>query len=58
MQNHLDQSGLTLKLNELNIPRLNSTTCQGCHASNRLLQNNPREMTEQDALQIYQAIYA
>ena len=24
----------------------------------RLLQNNPREMTEQDALQIYQAIYA
>ncbi|MCE6005472.1 iron-containing alcohol dehydrogenase [Acinetobacter junii] len=59
MQNHLDQSGLTLKLNELNIPEAKlPQLAKDAMLQTRLLQNNPREMTEQDALNIYQAIYA
>lgn len=59
MQNHLDQSGLTLKLKDLDIaesklPQL----ARDAMLQTRLLQNNPREITEQDALQIYQAIYS
>lgn len=59
MQNHLDQSGLTLKLSELNIAEAKlPQLAKDAMLQTRLLQNNPREMTEQDALQIYQAIYA
>ena len=59
MQNHLDQSGLTLKLKDLDIaesklPQL----ARDAMLQTRLLQNNPREITEKDALQIYQAIYS
>lgn len=59
MQNHLDQSGLTLKLKDLDIPEAKlPQLAKDAMLQTRLLQNNPREMTEQDALQIYQAIYA
>ena len=59
MQNHLDQSGLTLKLKELDIAEAKlPQLAKDAMLQTRLLQNNPREMTEQDALQIYQAIYA
>ncbi|MCH4248183.1 MAG: iron-containing alcohol dehydrogenase [Acinetobacter populi] len=52
-------SGLTLKLAELNIsstllPVLASDAMQ----QTRLLMNNPREVTEADALAIYEAIYS
>ena len=58
MQGHLDNSGLTLKLSELNVPedsleRLAADAMQ----QTRLLQNNPKALTQQDALNIYQAIY-
>lgn len=59
MENHLDQSGLTLKLKDLDIPEAKlPQLAKDAMLQTRLLQNNPREMTEQDALQIYQAIYA
>jgi len=59
MQNHLDQSGLTLKLKNLDIPEAKlPQLAKDALLQTRLLQNNPRELTEQDALQIYQAIYA
>ncbi|ENX37811.1 iron-containing alcohol dehydrogenase [Acinetobacter courvalinii] len=59
MQNHLDQSGLTLKLKDLDVPEAKlAQLAKDAMLQTRLLQNNPREMTEQDALQIYQAIYA
>ncbi|MDH0032063.1 MULTISPECIES: iron-containing alcohol dehydrogenase [unclassified Acinetobacter] len=59
MQNHLDQSGLTLKLKDLDIAEAKlPQLAKDAMLQTRLLQNNPREMTEQDALQIYQAIYA
>ena len=59
MQNHLDQSGLTLKLKDLDIPESAlPQLAKDAMLQTRLLQNNPRAMTEQDALQIYQAIYA
>ncbi|MFC5708701.1 MULTISPECIES: iron-containing alcohol dehydrogenase [Acinetobacter] len=58
MQNHLDQSGLTLELKELDIAEAKlPQLAKDAMLQTRLLQNNPREMTEQDALQIYQAIY-
>ncbi|ENU26861.1 iron-containing alcohol dehydrogenase [Acinetobacter modestus] len=58
MQNHLEQSGLTLKLKDLDIPEAKlPQLAKDAMLQTRLLQNNPREMTEQDALQIYQAIY-
>ena len=59
MQNHLDQRVLTLKLKDLDIPEAKlPQLAKDAMLQTRLLQNNPREMTEQDALQIYQAIYA
>ncbi|WP_278491846.1 iron-containing alcohol dehydrogenase [Acinetobacter gyllenbergii] len=59
MQNHLDQSGLTLKLSQLDIAEAKlPQLAKDAMLQTRLLQNNPREMTEQDALNIYQAIYA
>lgn len=58
MQRHLDQSGLTLKLSELNVKQDHlSTLADDAILQKRLLQNNPREMTHADALSIYQAIY-
>lgn len=59
MQNHLDQSGLVLKLQDLNLPQQSlETLAKDAMLQTRLLQNNPREMTEQAALEIYEAIYA
>ena len=59
MQNHLDQSDLVLKLQDLNVPRQSlETLAKDAMLQTRLLQNNPREMTEQAALEIYEAIYA
>lgn len=59
MQNHLDQSGLVLKLQDLNVPQQSlETLAKDAMLQTRLLQNNPREMTEQAALEIYEAIYA
>lgn len=58
IQNHLNNSGLTLKLRDLNIPEsMLETLAHDAMLQTRLLQNNPREMTYQDALKIYQAIY-
>lgn len=59
MQNHLNQSGLTLKLKALDVPEAKlPQLAKDAMLQTRLLQNNPREMTEQDAFNIYQAIYA
>ena len=59
MQNHLDHSGLTLKLKDLSIAEHQlEQLAADAMLQTRLLQNNPRSMTEQDALQIYQAIYS
>lgn len=59
MQNHLDRSGLVLKLKDLNVAenRLEQLA-NDAMLQTRLLQNNPRELAQQDALQIYQAIYS
>ncbi|MDN5511070.1 iron-containing alcohol dehydrogenase [Acinetobacter sp.] len=58
MQNHLDKSGLVLKLKDLNIPENKlEQLANDAMLQTRLLQNNPREVSQQDAQQIYQAIY-
>ncbi|MBP6113574.1 MAG: iron-containing alcohol dehydrogenase [Acinetobacter sp.] len=58
MQRHLDQSGLTLKLSELNVQQSQlETLASDAMQQTRLLQNNPKEMTFDDALNIYKAIY-
>ena len=58
-QNHLEQSGLTLKLNTLGVPEnMLIQLAEDALLQTRLLQNNPRELQVQDALNIYQAIYA
>jgi len=58
MQNHLDSSGLTLKLNQLNVPeQMIDELAHDALLQTRLLQNNPRELNLQDARDIYQAIY-
>ena len=57
--NHLMQSGLTLKLNQLNVPEhMLQAMAKDAMQQSRLLQNNPRELKLEDAYQIYQAIYA
>ncbi|WP_120430057.1 iron-containing alcohol dehydrogenase [Acinetobacter baylyi] len=59
MQNHLDHSGLILKLQDLNVPQNSlKMLAKDAMLQTRLLQNNPREMTEKSALEIYEAIYA
>lgn len=59
LQNHLDQSGLVLKLNALGITEnMLPQLAEDAMLQSRLLQNNPRAIQIQDALQIYQAIYA
>ena len=58
IQNHLDNSRLVLKLKDLNVPEhMLSQLAKDAMLQTRLLQNNPREMTQHDAQQIYQAIY-
>ena len=58
MQRHLDQSGLTLRLKDLNITEDKlDLLATDAMLQTRLLQNNPRELTHADALRIYQAIY-
>ena len=58
MQRHLDSSGLTLKLNQLNVPEnMLERLAEDAMLQTRLLQNNPREMTKSHALKIYQEIY-
>lgn len=58
MQRHLDNSGLTLKLSQLNVPQAHlNILASDAMLQTRLLQNNPKIMTQQDAYQIYQAIY-
>lgn len=57
--NHLTQSGLTLKLKQLNVPeQMLMVMAEDAMQQSRLLQNNPRELKLDDAYQIYQAIYA
>ncbi len=57
--NHLQRSGLPLKLAQLDIPEhILMILAKDAMKQTRLLQNNPRDMTVEDALQIYQAIYA
>lgn len=59
MQNHLDKSGLVLKLKNLNVAEnMLEQLASDAILQTRLLQNNPRELSQQDALQIYQAIYS
>lgn len=58
MQRHLDSSGLTLKLNQLHVPEnMLEQLAEDAMLQTRLLQNNPREMTQSHALKIYQEIY-
>ncbi len=57
--NHLKKSGLKLKLNEFDVPEhMLMIMAEDAMKQTRLLQNNPREMTLEDAYCIYQAIYA
>ena len=59
MQNHLDRSGLTLKLKELNISEHSlDQLATDAMLQTRLLQNNPRELEWEQAREIYQAIYS
>ena len=59
MQNHLDKSGLVLKLKDLNVTEnMLEQLASDAMLQTRLIQNNPRELIQQDALQIYQAIYS
>lgn len=59
MQHMCDNSGLKLKLAQLNIAiDLLPTLAQDAMLQTRLLMNNPREMSQQDALNIYKAVYA
>ncbi|MEZ2902001.1 iron-containing alcohol dehydrogenase [Acinetobacter terrestris] len=59
MQNHLDKSGLILKLKDLNVPENKlEQLANDAMLQTRLLRNNPRELQLQDARQIYEAIYA
>ena len=58
MEQHLKRSGLILKLSELNIPEQDlPKLAEDALLQTRLLQNNLRNLTYQDALNIYQAIY-
>ncbi|QXW27111.1 iron-containing alcohol dehydrogenase [Acinetobacter johnsonii] len=58
MQNHLDRSGLTLKLNQLNVPKNKlEQLADDALLQTRLLQNNPRALEKEDALHIYSSIY-
>ena len=58
IQRHLDGSGLTLKLRDLGVPEhMLETLAHDAMLQTRLLQNNPRKMTYEHALKIYQAIY-
>ena len=58
MQQVCDNSGLVLKLNKLDIDTaLLPILAKDAMAQTRLLSNNPKQMTEHDALQIYQAVY-
>lgn len=57
MQNICEQSGLKLKLSELDITEdLLDTLAHDAILQTRLLQNNPRELSEADALAIYHAL--
>jgi alcohol dehydrogenase len=59
MQNHLDKSGLILKLKDLNVPETKlEQLANDAMLQTRLLQNNPRELQLQDTRQIYEAVYA
>lgn len=58
MQQHLNESGLTLKLRDLNIQAEQlDMLAHDTMLQTRLLQNNPRELKQTDALAIYQSIY-
>ncbi|RZG47068.1 iron-containing alcohol dehydrogenase [Acinetobacter wuhouensis] len=58
IQSHLDNSGLTLKLRDLNVQEHQlETLANDAMLQTRLLQNNPRAMQQEDALKIYQSIY-
>ncbi|MEC8885594.1 MAG: iron-containing alcohol dehydrogenase [Pseudomonadota bacterium] len=58
MQNICAQSGLKLKLSELDIAEdLLDTLAHDAMLQTRLLQNNQRELSEADALAIYHAVF-
>lgn len=58
MQGHLEQSGLSLKLRELKVQEHQlEMLANDAMLQTRLLQNNPKDLTHADALQIYRAIY-
>lgn len=58
MQSHLEQSGLTLKLRDLKVQEHQlEMLANDAMLQTRLLQNNPKDLTHADALQIYRAIY-
>ncbi|MGE8541798.1 MAG: iron-containing alcohol dehydrogenase [Acinetobacter sp.] len=58
MQNHLDSSGLTLKLSQLHVPKnALEQLADDAMLQTRLLQNNPRTLAKSDALNIYSSIY-
>ncbi len=59
LEQHMIQSGLPRRLNELNIPEQDLDMLgRDAMLQTRLLVNNPREVTHADALAIYQAVYA
>ncbi len=58
LEQHIIQSGLPRRLNELNIPEQDlEMLAHDAMLQTRLLVNNPRQVTHADALAIYQAVY-
>lgn len=59
LEQHILQSGLPRRLNQLNVPHTDlAMLARDAMLQTRLLVNNPRAMTEADALAIYQAVFA
>lgn len=59
LEQHILQSGLPRRLNQLKIPEQDlAMLARDAMLQTRLLINNPREVTEMDALAIYQAVYS
>ena len=59
LEQHMIQSGLPRRLNELKIPEQDlDMLARDAMLQTRLLVNNPREVTHADALAIYRAVYA
>lgn len=58
LQQHIELAGFSTKLQDYKIPESDMPKlAEAAMLQTRLLQNNPRDVTETDALEIYQSIY-